>query len=120
MASALESEMWKSGHLDTSKIVNFRDNQNVSEELSHSQGDLPVCENRHFVSTTATEAVAGSSIAQNISEELSHVQGDLPVCKTFLFFQPLPRMLLRKIQDSLPNIRVGITPFIISWKQFPK
>ncbi|GBM69717.1 hypothetical protein AVEN_72358-1 [Araneus ventricosus] len=86
MASALESEMWKAGHLDTSKIVDYRDIQNISEELPHSQGDIQVCENRHFVSTTATEAVAGSSIAQNISEELSHVQDGLPVCRNVPLF----------------------------------
>ncbi|GBN67438.1 hypothetical protein AVEN_182217-1 [Araneus ventricosus] len=49
--------MSKAGHLDISKIVDYRDIQNLSEELSHVQGDLPVCENRPRVSTTATEAV---------------------------------------------------------------
>ncbi|GBN46007.1 hypothetical protein AVEN_107080-1 [Araneus ventricosus] len=86
---AVESEMWNAGHLDPSKIMEYTDILNRSEELSHSEGDLPVCEIRPLVSITTTEDVPGPSRVQNISEELSEVRSDLPVCETVLLFLPM-------------------------------
>ncbi|GBN30852.1 hypothetical protein AVEN_24414-1 [Araneus ventricosus] len=101
MVSALESEMWKAGHLDTSKIVDYRDIQNISEELSQSQGDLPMCENHPLASTTATEAVAVPSSAQNTFEELSKSKVTTLNAETvLLFIPPLWRFLRDRVQNT--------------------
>ncbi|GBM94134.1 hypothetical protein AVEN_154606-1 [Araneus ventricosus] len=89
MVSALESETCNAGHLDTSKIVDYRDIQNISEELSHSQGDPRVCENRPLISTTATESVTGPSIAQSTSEERLISKATSQSAKAFLLLLPL-------------------------------
>ncbi|GBN37539.1 hypothetical protein AVEN_235903-1 [Araneus ventricosus] len=101
MVSALESEMWKAGHLDTSKIVDYRDIQNISEELSQFQVDLPICENHPLASTIATEAVAVPSSVQNTFEELSKSKVTTLNAETVRLLIPL---LWRFLIDRVQNI----------------